>query len=262
MNFLKLVNIEINGDTTLLRNKSLDKGPFQAIVIRQRVKLGQVPSGTGPVDPSVWRFEGFIFSHTIEADSGRLELERCAVLAAEVHSTDLDRPVITANDCLFKRVQAAKGLVKLQYCTVLNITLAENLLASDCLFNGLIRKDHDDVTKPGNGCIRYSSVLPAQSAGELQLFNHVKKQAVFFSTVFGEPGCAVLHPATPQQIKNGAQDRAEVGAYHHLYLQARREAVIKKLKDFLPTGMQAVIIPDASLHHLPGEVIEADDAQL
>ena len=259
-NFLNIVNVEINGDTTIFHNKSLESGQFQAIVIRQRVKLGQVPSGTGPVDPSVWRFEGFIFSHTIEADSGRLQLERCAVLAAEVHSTDLERPVITANDCLFKRIQAAKGLVQLQYCTVLNITLAENLLASDCIFDGLIRKDHDDVTKPGNGCIRYSSILPEQAAGELQLFNHVKKQAVFYSTVFGEPGCAVLHPATHEQIKHGAQDGAEAGAYHHLYLQARGEAVIKKLKDFLPTGMQAVIIPDASLHQLPGEIMETENA--
>ncbi|MBT3203535.1 MAG: hypothetical protein HOM14_15395 [Gammaproteobacteria bacterium] len=260
--FLNIVNVEINGDTTIFHNKSLDNDQFQAIIIRQRVKLGQVPSGTGPVDPSVWRFEGFIFSHTIEADSGRLELERCAVLAAEVHSTDLDLPVITANDCLFKRVQAAKGLVQLQYCTVLNITLAENLLASGCIFNGLIRKDHDDVTQPGNGCIRYSSILPEQAAGKLQLFNHVIKQAVFFSTIFGESGCAVLHPATSKQIKHGAQDGAEAGAYHHLYLQARGEAVIKKLKDFLPTGMQAVIIPDASLHHLPGEITETIDAEL
>ena len=256
--FLAVVSVEEQGERTLFRNRSLDQGPFVPVVIRQRVKLEQVPSGTGPVNPPVWRFEGIVFSHTVEADSGRLEFERCAALAAEVHSTDLEGPVLTADDSLFKRVQAAKGLVRLQYCTVLTTTIAESLQASDCIFNGLIRKDHDMASLPGEGCVRYSTLLPEQSCGALRFYNHRKLRAVFFSVTYGQPGCGVLHPASPVEIGHGAEDGGEMGAYHHLYLVASREAVIIKLKDFLPTGIRPVVIPDHSLHQLPGELTIAE----
>ena len=56
------------------------------------------------------------------------------------------------------------------------------------------------------------------------------------------------------EIAGGAEDGGEMGAYHHLHLVASREAVITKLKDFLPTGIKPVMIPDHSLHRLPGEI--------
>lgn len=252
--FLTAVSVVNDGQRIVLRNRSLDDGPFVPVVIRMRVKLEQVPSGTGPVDPPVWRFEGLVFSHTIEVDSGRLELDRCAVLAAEVHSTDLDGPVLTADNCLFKRVQAAKGLARLQYCTVLTTTIAESLQASDCIFNGPIIKDHDPVTEPGAGCLRYSAVLPDQAPGGLSLHQSHRLTAVFHSVAFGQPCCGVLHPATPMEIANGAEDGGEMGGYHHQYLVASRDAVITKLKDFLPIGIRPVIVPDGSLHELAGEI--------
>ena len=250
--FLELVSVEIDGASLTLRNKSLDQKNFSPVLIRKRVKLGQVPSGTGPAEPAVWRFEGFIFSNTIEVDSGRLELERCAVLAAEVHSVDLNNPVLSADNCLFKKLQAARALVRLQYCTVLNDTIAEKLFASDCIFNGLIRKDHIKSSSPGAGCIRYSSLLPQQGSGELYLFHTQTVKAIFQSEIYARPGCGVLHCATPIVISMGAEDGAEMGAYHHLYLSARTRAVLTKLEQFLPAGMQAVVIPDDSLADLPG----------
>ncbi len=259
--FLAVVSVTVEGECTTFRNRSLNEGPFVPVVIRMRVKLEQVPSGTGPVDPPVWRFEGLVFSHTVEADSGRLEFYRCAALAAEVHSTDLEGPVLTADDSLFKRVQAEKGLVRLQYCTVLTTTIAESLQASDCIFNGLIHKDHDPASEPGEGCVRYSSLLPEQAEGELTFFDQHKLRAVFFSEAFGQPGCGVLHPATPAEIAKGAEDGGEMGAYHHLHLVASRDAVITKLKDYLPTGIKPVIIPDHSLHDLPGEISDVTDSE-
>ncbi len=252
--FLQVCSVSLEGERTLVRNRSLDQGPFVPVLIRRRVKLEQVPGGTGPVEPPLWRFEGMLFSHTLEVDSGRLELSRCAVLAAEVHSSDLDGPVLTADDCLFKRLQAAKGLVRLQYCTVLTNTVAEGLQASDCIFNGGIRKDHDPSTLPGKGCLRYSAILPEQSYGELGVYRQQELRAVFHSVDFGQPGCGVLHPATSVQIAAGAEDGGEMGACHHRYLAASRRAVLTKLKDFLPTGIKPVIIPDPSLHGLPGEI--------
>jgi hypothetical protein len=255
--FLAVASVEIEGNLTRVRNRSLDAGPFVPVVIRMRVKLEQVPSGTGPVEPPRWRFEGFVFSHTVEVDSGRLEFERCAVLAAEVHSADLKVPVLSAHNCLFKRVQTAKGLALLEYCTVLTSTIAERLQASDCIFNDSMRKDLDAGSLPGKGCVRYSAIPPQQPGGALTFHREQQMRAIFYSSTFGQAGCGVLHPATPPEIANGAEDGGEMGAYHHLYLVASRQAVITKLADFLPSGIKPVLIPDASLHHLPGQLPSA-----
>jgi hypothetical protein len=158
-------------------------------------------------------------------------------------------------------VQAAKGLVRLQYCSILTTTIAESLQASDCIFNGLIRKDHDPASLPGEGCVRFSSLLPEQPCGELTFYDHHKLKAVFYTVTFGQPGCGVLHPATPVEIAKGAEDGGEMGTYHHLHLVASRAAVITKLKDYLPTGIKPVIIPDHSLHDMPGEVSEVADSE-
>ena len=90
--FLAVVSVEEQESAPCSATRSLDQGPFVPVVIRQQVKAGAGAKRHRPVDPPVWRFEGIVFSHTVEADQGRLEFERCAVLAAEVHSTDLEGP--------------------------------------------------------------------------------------------------------------------------------------------------------------------------
>ncbi|WP_020588525.1 phage tail protein [Desulfobacter curvatus] len=252
--FLSIATVEKNGNTTVFRNMSLTGKQFEPIVINERVMLGQVPDGTGPVEPEEWQFDGFIFTNTIEVDSGRLTLNQCAVKNAEVHSIDLEQSVLTVNDCLLKGVQAARGLASLQYSTILTTTIAQKLNASDCIFNGQIRKHHDPASLPGKGCVRYSSLIPEQDPGELTVYRCPFVSAVFFTTEYKTPGCGVLHPATQESIRSGAQDGGEMGACHHLYLATGEDAVITKLKSYLPTGMTAVAIPDGSLHDLPGEV--------
>ena len=142
----------------------------------------------------------------------------------------------------------------MQYSTVLTFTIAWKLNASDCIFNGQIRKAPDIASLPGKGCVRYSSLVPDQKLGELTVYRHQFLSAVFYTAEYGTSGCGVLHPATEEAIRSGAQDGGEMGAFHHLYLAARADAVITKLKSYLPTGMKAVGIPDGSLHDLPGEV--------
>jgi hypothetical protein len=251
--FLTVASVEVDGPVTRVRNRSLDQDTFTPIIIRGRVELEHEPDGVGPSDPSVWSFEGFIFIHTLEVDAGRLVLERCAVLAAEVHSTDQDQAVLQAKDCLFKRVQVARGLTQMQYCTVLTTTVAERLYASDCIFHGLIQRDLDEST-PGEGCLRYSAIRPQQNYGDLTVYREQAAQVIFHNATFSQAGCAVLHPATPASIRQGAEDGGEMGAYHHLHIAARHTAVLGKLQDFVPTGIKPVLIPDHTLHDLPGEI--------
>ena len=57
----------------------------------------------------------------------------------------------------------------------------------------------------------------------------------------------MLHPATSESIQFGAEDGGEMGAFHHRYYCRSQAAVIDKLKDYLPLGIEPVLLPDVSL---------------
>ncbi len=229
---------------------------------RQRVEvqgvfmLGQVPeTGVGPADPRRWRFEDLIVVNRLEADSGRLELERCALRQVRVHSIDMDEPVIEARDCLFDHLRSARSLTRLEYVTVLGSCLVEALDASDCIFRCPLRKDDTNALPPAPLCVRYSSILPDQVPDDLQRRHHnTRAPVVMFSETFGEPGCGVLHPACDSRVRYRAEDATEPGAYHFLQIARRLEAVVEKLQDSLAVGQRAAVIPDAALARLPDAI--------
>ena len=64
---------------------------------------------------------------------------------------------------------------------------------------------------------------------------------------FGEPGCGVLHPATSDSIRFGAQDGGEMGAYHVEAHSLAMAAIVEKLRDYLSVGLEAVVIYDRRL---------------
>ena len=201
-------------------------------------------------------FERVRLDNTLIVHHGRLELQQCAARAVEVHTIDTKAPVLKASDVLFSRLQAARGLVQLEYCTVLEHTLAEELLASDCIFIGAIKKDHADPAPPQDGCIRFSRIpIELLNAPEpkltMALNSNTTAKPIFFSDTFGEEGCGTLHPATSDAIRSGAEDGGETGAYHGCHYVLRVQAVIDKLKTFLPFGMEAVWIYDDQLSCAP-----------
>ena len=135
---------------------------------------------------------------------------------------------------------------------MLQTTLCEVLWASDCIFLGRIRKDHPTPTPPDSGCVRYSRIFRDQDQGGLRFIENTRQAPVMYSSQYGERGCGVLHPATPAAIRHGAEDGGEMGAYHRDYLSLLAEAVVDKLHDYIPVGLQAVVIPDSRLPDMPG----------
>ena len=244
--------VQVSNERIIVRNTSLDTDDFKPIKIRNRVKVNnlQLPEGVDPAQTYHWRFEGFYFEHTLELPSGHLELEQCAVFAINDNKLKPDNStVLEAKDCLFNKIELGSGELKLTFCTVLRETIAAHIQVSDCLFMGLIRGISNNPDAP-RGCIRYSAILPNQETASLKLFPSpvIKQSPVFCSNEFATWGAGVLHPATAKAIKNGAEDGTEMGAYHHLYLTYRDEALLKKLQDYLPFGVEAAVIPDQALN--------------
>jgi len=248
--FLAVVTLYSRLDGTLVfESRLLQTAGLTPIEVRGVFKLGQVPdTGVGDPDDGAWHFAGLSLVNRIEADSGRVSFDRCAVKHVEVHSIDTEKPVLTARDTLFSRLQTACSLTQLEYSTVLDRCVAEALQASEALFTCLIQKDHPTIIPPDPLCLRYSRVHPNQPPAILAKQHHNTNEPVaFFSHTFGEPGAGVLHPATAKTVWFGAEDGTEMGAFHFLHLCQRFEAVQEKLKDYLPVGYEAVMIPDVYL---------------
>ncbi len=218
----------------------------------------------GLTGPGTWVFESLAFLGRITVPAGRLVLRNCAVEQVVAPNPDIDEPVVSARSSLLGSLDAI-GLVRLEYTTVLDGLKAGRLQASDSIFA-------DDVVVPGNGdtdenndtidmnehCVRYSRV----AAGTANLLTRFCTSSVpLFVELdfadgrrpahFGEPGCGVLHPGCPRAIRSGAEDGGEMGAFHDRRYALALEAVSVKLQDFLPLGLEAVLIPDPRLHGVP-----------
>ncbi|MDX8391066.1 MAG: phage tail protein [Mariprofundaceae bacterium] len=238
---------------TVFRNKSLDSGAFVPVRIRGMIELGK--DHEGDADADTWRFEGVILENSVIVHGGRLELAQCAARKVVLHSVDLQRPLLTATDSLFKTIENPRALSRLEYCTVLQRTVSEAIVASDCIFIGYIQKDRPSLAPPAAGCIRFSSVHAKQAGGGAQIFRaSISRDEVrMFSMKFGDPGCGVLHPETRDAICFGAEDGGEMGTYHHRHYCLRWKAVIDKLGDYMPIGIEPVLIPDERLGCTPPE---------
>lgn len=219
--------------------------------------------------PALFRFENLWLDNRVELNDAAAQLVGCAARQLRVTTAERDVPVIDAVSCLFKKLEAARGLVRLEYVTVLDTLLAERLQASDSILLPPLRKDTVDDDVPAAGCIRFSRLFhipPPPAPNDPGLLNdpiwvsqgtrsalrcHAAScttvPVLFWKDAFGEPGCGVLHPDCDSAIQSGAEDGGELGAHHTDRHVLRQRAVLDKLREFLPVGMEAVLIADDSL---------------
>lgn len=217
--------------------------------------------------------EDVVFEGRVEVDSGSLKLVRSAIKSLSVKTAVLKDgvPALDAKDCLFDFLSVANGLVRLEYCTIMREADLKQVHASDCIFNAIPIRLSDEVGFESlSGCIRYSRIpenidrhgLNASSghAGTnthdgpiLMKFSYCDDVSHNHSVAdeFGEPGYGVLNPVTSGAIRFGAEDGGEMGAYHHKYYSLKVEAMLEKMREFLPVGIEPVIIYDAGLLRVP-----------
>ncbi|MDQ1392920.1 MAG: hypothetical protein QOF30_1897 [Acidimicrobiaceae bacterium] len=129
-----------------------------------------------------------------------------------------------------------------------SITLAEN-----SIFVGTVKVGRRQV-----GCMRFCSVAQpirtprryhcqpdlatatatvATAAREAQ-----RVTPIFTSLRYGTPGYAQLGPGCAPEVTGGADDEAEMGAFHDLFQPQRTANLRARLDEYTPAGMQAQII--------------------
>jgi hypothetical protein len=205
--------------------------------------------------------EDLVIDGTVRVTAGRIVLRRAAIKRLVVDTDEVGTPVIDAVDCLFDTVQAPKGLVRMLGTTVMERLVCRRLQASDSI---LPRATVLPRSAPGpRSCVRYSRVPPKVHASPANVvefvattdaepifaaFDHTAREGgVLPVGRFGDPGYGVLHPATTDRIRFGAEDGGEMGADHHRATSLMAAAIEAKLEEFLPIGIDAVLVSDARL---------------
>lgn len=99
------------------------------------------------------------------------------------------------------------------------------------------------VERLQEGCVRFS-YLPLNSKVPRRYYCHEESEGIypiFSSKKYGDPGYCQLSLRCPINIRRGADDDAEMGAFHDLYQPQREINLRVRLGEYLRFGMEAGI---------------------
>jgi hypothetical protein len=148
----------------------------------------------------------------------------------------------------------AHATLTIQRCTVFGIVQVHAIeLAEACIFTGCV-----NVARRQLGCMRFCYVPPGcrtprrfkcqpdlatndlKDEGKTREQMRVRPQ--FNSIRYGTPTYCQLAEACADEIRRGADDESEMGAFHDLFQPQRAANLRGRLSEFVPAGMDAGII--------------------
>lgn len=143
-------------------------------------------------------------------------------------------------------VDAAGGLAidahdaDVEAATVLGSTVFRTLSATDSIFTG-----HVAVERRQAGCVRHS-YLPADSLAPRRYRCRPARSEeaarvvpAFTSETYGHPGYGQLSAEGPSEIRTGAEDEGEMGAFNFLESAHRLSGLHARLDEYLRFGLEA-----------------------
>ena len=214
--------------------------------------------GPSPALPGVWarpRAPRLV----VEESDVSVEIDRCivgairAVEAAKVRITNSIIDAGSAEEFAYAADDAGRAGASLvvENSTIIGRVHAVTLEASNTIFlagGGGAAGPPVRAARKQQGCVRFSYVPPGsqvprryQCQPEQGATDAGGVRPLFTSLVYGEPGYCQLSPRCPEEIRRGADDEAEMGAFHDLY-QPQREANLRaRLEEYLRFGLEAGI---------------------
>ncbi|MCQ4211831.1 hypothetical protein [Streptomyces longispororuber] len=149
-------------------------------------------------------------------------------------ATGPDRAALSAPDC-----RHAHAVLHLHRTTVIGevhthaVRIAENSVLTGRLH----------VARRGIGCLRFSYV-PAGSRTPRRYRcrpEGANVRPLFTSERYGTPWYGQLADRCAEEIRRGAEDGAEMGAFHDLYRPQREDSLRARLTEYVPAGTDAGI---------------------
>lgn len=204
-------------------------------------------------DGQEWHLEHVRFKGVLKLEDGAVELHRCVVQELNIIGSDEAAvvPSVKARDCLFETISGEKlAILEAEYCTILKtFSFPGFVWASEVIF-----PEFAETLEATFECVRFSRVPawmlkppPEGAIAKVNRSTNTSVPPVFVEIKFCQPGAGVLAPDCSEAITKGAENGGEMGAYHAWRFIAQREALRLKLKDYLPLGIEPVIIWDKRL---------------
>jgi hypothetical protein len=157
-------------------------------------------------------------------------------------ATGHDREALSAPDC-----RHAHAVLHAHRSTVIGEVHTHAVeIAENSIFTGRVQ-----VARRGVGCVRFSylppgSRTPRRHRCQPDLVGKDEARRVrplFASERYGTPAYGQLAAGCAQEIVRGAEDGAEMGAFHDLYQPQREDSLRARLAEYAPAGTDAGIIP-------------------
>ncbi|MGW6137966.1 hypothetical protein [Streptomyces sp. NPDC055140] len=150
-------------------------------------------------------------------------------------ATGHDREALSAPDC-----RLAHAVLHAHRTTVIGEVHTHAVeIAENSVFTGKLQ-----VARRGIGCLRYSYVptgsrTPRRHRCRPDLAPGV--QPLFAAVRYGTPWYGQLADRCPEELRRGADDGAEMGAFHDLYRPQREDGLRARLAEYTPAGTDAGI---------------------
>jgi hypothetical protein len=134
-------------------------------------------------------------------------------------------------------IELTPGTVTLRRVTVLGRVDVERLDASEALITGFV-----DVTDLQAGCFRFSSAPDGSRVPHPYRWVKWTGGPVFSSTRFGDPGYTWLAESAPDEIRRGAENGSEIGAWSASLNPIKEDSLLRKVEEYLPFGLVPIFI--------------------
>lgn len=164
-------------------------------------------------------------------------IERLTIEDSIVQSTAADPVAFPAIDV---GANVPAGDVVLDRVTVFGGLLAHRLWADAALLTHV-----GIVADLQHGCFRYSTAPPESELPRRYESPPLDRVAgVFTSRRFGNPGYAQLSAIAPELIRQGAENRSEIGAFNALIEPIRRDSLRAKIDEFMPFALVPILVDE------------------
>ncbi|MEI2579932.1 hypothetical protein [Scytonema sp. PRP1] len=252
--------IQVNGTANItLTVQHCTLAPWLQLDDKGVPKLPDTPSMSWVAPTSIGKL---VLDHSI---SGRLIVSpgvRIEVNDSIIDALGDDKVALAASS----DGKTTAGIAKIVRTTILGlISVQEIELAENSIFTGYVTSDRKQ-----QGCVRFcylpleshvprryycqpnlaleqrAKELNLESISDLSVLENMRIQAqmtpLFTSRRYSHPGYCQLSQRTRVEIRQGADDEAEMGAFHDLYQPQRETNLRVRLDEYLRFGLEAGII--------------------
>ncbi len=208
-------------DRVVIRHCTLDPGGHKAVV---------TPGQFVPIPYVKLEIRDFVEELVIESSITGPIVEAAAGNSPATVGKIIIRDSIVRGQTGVKAIDTQLGQVELERSTVLGDIEVNRLYASDSLIFGT-----GTITDLQHGCFRFSAAVDGKWPHPFESHRYPSMSPAWLvSDRFGDPGFGQLSEVAPAEIRRGAENYAEMGAFNQLLDPIKRDDLRAKIDEFMP----------------------------